>query len=123
MGILTPYATGPSPIWYGLGYIQSKTFWLLGAFFGIIDEARIWTTERSIDEMNACRNRSLEQSGTCGFNESGDNMILYVNFNECEGHSVTDRTGTFNGGLEYPFPVGSGHFEEWTTGWTEDTPF
>lgn len=36
MGILTPYATGPSPIWYGLGYIQSKTFWLLGAFFGII---------------------------------------------------------------------------------------
>jgi len=36
MGILTPYATGPSPIWYGLGYIPSKTFWLLGAFFGII---------------------------------------------------------------------------------------
>jgi L-tartrate/succinate antiporter len=36
MGILTPYATGPSPIWYGLGYIPTKTFWLLGAFFGII---------------------------------------------------------------------------------------
>ena len=36
MGILTPYATGPSPIWYGSGYIPSKTFWLLGAFFGII---------------------------------------------------------------------------------------
>ena len=36
MGILTPYATGPCPIWYGLGYIPSKTFWLLGAFFGII---------------------------------------------------------------------------------------
>ena len=36
MGILTPYATGPSPIWYGLGYIQSRTFWLLGAFFGFI---------------------------------------------------------------------------------------
>jgi len=36
MGILTPYATGPSPIWYGLGYIPSRTFWLLGAFFGII---------------------------------------------------------------------------------------
>lgn len=36
MGILTPYATGPSPIWYGLGYIPSKTFWGLGAFFGII---------------------------------------------------------------------------------------
>jgi L-tartrate/succinate antiporter len=36
MGILTPYGTGPSPIWYGFGYIPSKTFWLLGAFFGII---------------------------------------------------------------------------------------
>lgn len=36
MGILTPYATGPSPIWYGLGYIPSRTFWLLGVFFGVL---------------------------------------------------------------------------------------
>ena len=36
MGILTPYGTGPSPIWYGSGYIPSKTFWALGALFGII---------------------------------------------------------------------------------------
>ncbi|MFC2081087.1 DASS family sodium-coupled anion symporter [Bacteroidota bacterium] len=36
MGILTPYATGASPIWYGLGYIPSKTYWLLGVLFGSI---------------------------------------------------------------------------------------
>jgi anion transporter len=36
MGILTPYATGPSPIWYGFGYIPSRTFWMLGALFGIV---------------------------------------------------------------------------------------
>lgn len=36
MGIITPYGTGPSPIWYGLGYIPSKTFWLLGIVFGIL---------------------------------------------------------------------------------------
>jgi len=36
MGILTPYATGPSPIWYGFGYIPSGTFWKLGAIFGVI---------------------------------------------------------------------------------------
>jgi L-tartrate/succinate antiporter len=36
MGILTPYATGPSPIWYGFGYIPSRIFWMLGAFFGIL---------------------------------------------------------------------------------------
>jgi anion transporter len=36
MGILTPYATGASPIWYGLGYIESKTYWKLGAIFGVI---------------------------------------------------------------------------------------
>ena len=36
MGILTPYATGPSPIWYGFGYIRSGTFWKLGALFGIL---------------------------------------------------------------------------------------
>lgn len=36
MGILTPYATGASPIWYGLGYIPTRTYWKLGAFFGVI---------------------------------------------------------------------------------------
>ncbi len=36
MGILTPYATGPSPIWYGAGYISQAKWWLLGAIFGAI---------------------------------------------------------------------------------------
>jgi L-tartrate/succinate antiporter len=36
MGILTPYATGPSPIYYASGYIQSKDFWRLGLIFGVI---------------------------------------------------------------------------------------
>jgi L-tartrate/succinate antiporter len=34
MGILTPYATGPSPIWYGAGYISQAMWWKLGAIFG-----------------------------------------------------------------------------------------
>lgn len=36
MGVLTPYATGPSPIYYGSGYISSRDFWRLGFVFGII---------------------------------------------------------------------------------------
>ena len=36
MGILTPYATGPSPCYYGSGYIPSGKFWQLGAIFGVI---------------------------------------------------------------------------------------
>ena len=36
MGILTPYATGPSPVYYGSGYIPGREFWRLGAIFGII---------------------------------------------------------------------------------------
>lgn len=36
MGIITPYATGPSPIWYGAGYISQATWWKLGAVFGAI---------------------------------------------------------------------------------------
>ena len=36
MGIITPYATGPSPIWYGAGYISQGTWWKLGAIFGAI---------------------------------------------------------------------------------------
>lgn len=36
MGILTPYATGPSPVYYGSGYIPSGDYWRLGAIFGVI---------------------------------------------------------------------------------------
>ncbi len=36
MGILTPYATGPSPLWYGAGYISQARWWALGAIFGAI---------------------------------------------------------------------------------------
>jgi L-tartrate/succinate antiporter len=36
MGILTPYATGPSPIYYGSGFISRKDFWTLGVIFGLI---------------------------------------------------------------------------------------
>ncbi|MDO9066164.1 MAG: anion permease, partial [Chloroflexota bacterium] len=30
------YATGPSPIYYGSGYITRKDFWVLGLVFGAI---------------------------------------------------------------------------------------
>jgi L-tartrate/succinate antiporter len=36
MGILTPYATGPSPVYYGSGFVSRKHFWTLGAVFGAI---------------------------------------------------------------------------------------
>jgi L-tartrate/succinate antiporter len=36
MGILTPYATGPSPVYYGSGYIPGKDYWRLGAIFGVL---------------------------------------------------------------------------------------
>ena len=36
MGILTPYATGPSPVYYGSGFVSRKHFWVLGFLFGTI---------------------------------------------------------------------------------------
>lgn len=36
MGIITPYGTGPSPIWYGAGYISQAKWWALGGIFGIL---------------------------------------------------------------------------------------
>ena len=36
MGILTPYATGPSPVYYGSGYLPAADYWRLGAIFGVI---------------------------------------------------------------------------------------
>ncbi|CAI2097438.1 Tartrate transporter [Serratia fonticola] len=34
--IVTPYATGPSPIYYGSGYLPTNDYWRLGAIFGLI---------------------------------------------------------------------------------------
>ncbi len=36
MGIISPYGTGPSPVYYGSGYIPSSDFWRLGGIFGAI---------------------------------------------------------------------------------------
>jgi L-tartrate/succinate antiporter len=36
MGILTPFATGPSPVYYGSGYLPGKDYWRLGAIFGVL---------------------------------------------------------------------------------------
>ena len=36
MGIISPYATGPSPVYYGSGYLPARDYWRLGAIFGAI---------------------------------------------------------------------------------------
>ncbi|MGP0064259.1 MAG: anion permease [Isosphaeraceae bacterium] len=36
MGVLTPYATGPAPVYFGSGFIPRRDFWLLGFVFGLI---------------------------------------------------------------------------------------
>jgi L-tartrate/succinate antiporter len=36
MGVITPFATGPSPVYYGSGYLPSADYWRLGAIFGLI---------------------------------------------------------------------------------------
>ena len=34
MGVLTPYATGPGPVWFSAGYIPTRDFWKLGGLMG-----------------------------------------------------------------------------------------
>ena len=36
MGVLTPYATGPAPVYYGCGFVARRDFWRLGLTFGLI---------------------------------------------------------------------------------------
>ena len=36
MGVLTPYASGPAPVYYASGYISRVDFWSLGLMFGAI---------------------------------------------------------------------------------------
>jgi L-tartrate/succinate antiporter len=36
MGVITPYATGPAPVYYNSGYVPAGDFWRLGTIFGLI---------------------------------------------------------------------------------------
>jgi L-tartrate/succinate antiporter len=36
MGVISPYATGPAPVYGGSGYLPPATFWRLGAIFGLL---------------------------------------------------------------------------------------
>ena len=36
MGVITPYATGPAPVWYGSGFVPRGDFWKLGLGFGLL---------------------------------------------------------------------------------------
>jgi L-tartrate/succinate antiporter len=36
MGVLTPYATGPAPVYYASGFIPRADFWRLGLIFGLL---------------------------------------------------------------------------------------
>ena len=36
MGVLTPYGTGHSPVWFASGFIKGFEFWKLGFIFGFI---------------------------------------------------------------------------------------
>ncbi len=35
MGVISPYATGPGPVWYGSGYVPRADFWKLGLGYGL----------------------------------------------------------------------------------------
>ena len=36
MGVITPYATGPAPVYYASGFISRADFWRLGLVFGLL---------------------------------------------------------------------------------------
>jgi L-tartrate/succinate antiporter len=36
MGVISPYASGPAPIYYGAGYIATRDFWKMGAITGAV---------------------------------------------------------------------------------------
>ena len=36
MGVISPFATGPAPMYYGSGYIGRTDFWKFGLVFGLV---------------------------------------------------------------------------------------
>lgn len=86
---------------------------------GIIDEARIWNMNRE-PFLNECMFSELGMSGNCSYT---NNMVLYSNFNEGEGDTVTYWSGVMGSGIkEYIDPAQMGLFLPWESGWTTDTP-
>jgi L-tartrate/succinate antiporter len=45
MGIISPYATGSAPLYYGSGYLGHRDFWLLGLLFGAVYLVAVLTLE------------------------------------------------------------------------------
>lgn len=45
MGVLTPYATGSAPLYYGSGYLSHRDFWTLGLVFGALYLAAVLVLE------------------------------------------------------------------------------
>jgi len=45
MGVLTPYATGPAPVWFSAGYISTRDFWRLGGLMGALYLAALLAIE------------------------------------------------------------------------------
>ncbi len=106
-------ATGPD-----FAHNPNSTNASTGNFVGIIDEARIWKTARSVSMLNDCLDEELGKTGTC--NRNTDDLILYLRFNEGVGHTVNDYTGLGSGGAEYQDAALD--FHEWDTGWSTDQP-
>jgi L-tartrate/succinate antiporter len=36
MGVITPYGTGPSPVYFGSGFLPGPLYWKMGTIFGVI---------------------------------------------------------------------------------------
>jgi len=36
MGVITPYGTGPSPVYFGSGFLPGPIYWKLGTLFGLV---------------------------------------------------------------------------------------
>ena len=45
MGVISPYATGPAPIYYGSGFIGRGEFWKFGLIFGLVYFAGLLAVE------------------------------------------------------------------------------
>jgi L-tartrate/succinate antiporter len=37
MGVITPYANGPAPIYFSSGYVPVRDFWRLGFILGLFN--------------------------------------------------------------------------------------
>jgi len=88
-----------------------------GTISAVIDEARLWLTGKTENQIQECMNTELGVGGIC--NRGDPDLAVYYRLNEGEHANATDFSGNGLSGGVFKFTPDE---EEWEDGWVPGNP-